>query len=94
MRALSDFLVLGAYLEVLLVSVGIGLVIYLRIAGLIASLSMLFLLIVAWLIVGIGLFLFLKYLGELAFLLADVGDQQNDVVHLLQDLRDNTDEAQ
>lgn len=91
-RALSDFLVLGAYLEILLVSVGIGLVIYLRISGLVTSLPVLFLLVISWLVVGTGLFLFLKYLGELAFLLADIADQQNDVVQLLHDLRDNTDE--
>ena len=90
-RALSDFLVLGAYVEILLVSAGIGLVIYLRLCGLIGSVSLLFLLIIVWVIVGTGLFLFLKYLGELAFLLADIGDQQNDIVQLLHDLRDNTD---
>jgi len=89
-RALSDFLVLGAYLELLLVSVGIGLVIYLRLSGTLESVSLLFLLIVIWLVIGAGLFLFLKYLGELAFLLAEVGDQQHDIVQLLQDLRDNT----
>lgn len=94
MRALSDFLVLGAYLEILLACVGMGLVVYLRIAGVFTSLPVLFLLIVAWLIVGTGLFLFLKYLGELTFLLADVGDQQNDAVQLLMDLRDNTDEQE
>lgn len=90
-RTLSDFLVLGAYVEILLVAVGIGLMIYLKISGLITSVSILFALVVAWLLVGTGLFLFFKYLGELAFLLAEVGDQQNDVVQLLLDLRANTD---
>jgi DNA-directed RNA polymerase subunit RPC12/RpoP len=90
-RTFSDFLVLGAYLEILLVAVGIGLMIYLRISGLISSVSVLFALLVAWLILGAGLFLFFKYLGELAFLLAEVGDQQNDIVQLLLDLRVNTD---
>ena len=37
------------------------------------------------------LFLLLKYLAELALLMASLGDQQNDVVRLLLDLRDNTD---
>jgi hypothetical protein len=41
-------------------------------------------------VAGLVLYLALKYLGELAFLLADVGDQQNDVVQLLLDIRDNT----
>jgi DNA-directed RNA polymerase subunit RPC12/RpoP len=91
-RTLSDFLVLGAYVELLLVAVGIGLMIYLKVGGLIESVSVLFVLIVGWLVVGVGLYLFFKYLGELAFLLADVGDQQNDLVQLLLDIRDNTDE--
>lgn len=89
-RALSDFLVLGAYVEVLLAAVGVGLVIFLGLSGDIERLPILLLLIVGWLIVGTALFLFLKYLGELAFLLADAADQLNDVVGLLQDVRDNT----
>jgi DNA-directed RNA polymerase subunit RPC12/RpoP len=90
-RALSDFLVLGAYVELLLVAVGIGLLVYLRITGSIATVTHLLVLSIAWLGLGLCLFLFFKYLGELAFLLADIGDQQNDVVQLLQDIRDNTD---
>lgn len=90
-RNLSDFLVLGAYVELFLVAVGVGLIVYLKIAGFVASMAVLFTLIVAWLVVGVGLYLFFKYLGELAFLLADVGDQQNDVVQLLLDIRENTD---
>jgi len=90
LRALSDFLVLGAYVEILLVAVGLGLLIHLKISGVIGSVAILFALIVGVLVLGIGLFLFFKYLGELAFLLADVGDQQNDVVQLLQDIRENT----
>jgi DNA-directed RNA polymerase subunit RPC12/RpoP len=91
LRELSDYLVIGAYVEILLVSLGIGLVIYLRIIGLIQAVSLLFLFVVIWLVVGTGLFLLLKYLGELAFFLADVGDQQRDTVQLLHDLRDSTD---
>ena len=92
-RSLADFLVLGAYLELLLVAVGIGLTIYLKIAGVLESIAVLFVVVVAWLVVGGGLYLFFKYLGELAFLLADVGDQQNDLVQLLLDLRENTNPA-
>ena len=40
---------------------------------------------------GATLFLLLKSLGEVAFLLADVGDGQRDVVELLLDVRENTD---
>jgi DNA-directed RNA polymerase subunit RPC12/RpoP len=90
-RAISDFMVLGAYVEILLVAVGIGLMIHLKVTGGIESVSLFFALLVAWLVPGIGLFLFFKYLGELAFLLAEVGDQQNDVVQLLLDVRENTD---
>ena len=90
-RAISDFMVLGAYVEILLVAVGIGLMIHLKLTGAIPSLSLFFALVVAWLVPGIALFLFFKYLGELAFLLAEVGDQQNDVVQLLLDVRENTD---
>lgn len=89
-RALSDFLVLGAYVEILLVSVGMGLVIFLKLSGAIVSLALVLLLIVGWLVVGTGLFLFLKYLGELAYLLADAADQLGDVVGLLEDVRENT----
>ncbi|MBI4601089.1 MAG: hypothetical protein HY721_03925 [Planctomycetes bacterium] len=90
-RNLSDFLVLGAYVELLLVALGVGLLVYLWISGILESASVLLVLIVGWLVVGVGLYLFFKYLGELAFLLADIGDQQNDVVQLLLDVRENTD---
>jgi hypothetical protein len=89
-RALSDVLILGAYVEILLVALGVGLMIYLRLSGLIASVSVFLVLVIGWLVAGIALFLFFKCLGELAFLLAEVGDQQNDVVQLLLDIRDNT----
>ena len=89
-RALSDVLILGAYVQILLVAMGIGLMIYFRLSGLIPSVSLFFVLIIGWLVAGIALFLFFKCLGELAFLLAEVGDQQNDVVQLLLDLRENT----
>ena len=38
-----------------------------------------------------ALFLVLKFLGELAVFFADLGDQQNNTVQLLLDLRENTD---
>ncbi|MGQ9591656.1 MAG: hypothetical protein ACUVYA_15340 [Planctomycetota bacterium] len=89
-RILSDFLVLGAYFELLLVCVGIGLGIYLRLSGFVTNGAVLLIVLVAWLVLGTVLFLLLKYLGELAFLLADVAEQQADVVGLLQDIRENT----
>jgi DNA-directed RNA polymerase subunit RPC12/RpoP len=89
-RALSELLVLGAYLVVFLVLLGMGLTVYLKIAGTIASIPVLLMALLGWAIGGAVLYLALKYLGELAFLLADVGDQQNDLVQLLLDIRDNT----
>jgi len=89
-RALSELLVLGAYLVVFLILMGMGLTIYLKIAGAISSIPVLLLCLVGWAVVGVVLYLALKYLGELAFLLADVGDQQNDIVQVLLDIRDNT----
>ena len=91
LRNLSDFLVLAAYVELLLVVVGVGSMVYLKLGGTIESVSLLVALMIAWLVIGIALYLLLKYLGELSFLLADVGDQQNDIVQLLLDIRDNTD---
>ncbi len=89
-RALSELLILGAYLVVFLVLMGMGLTVYLKISGAIASVAALLACLAGWAIAGVVLYLSLKYLGELAFLLADVGDQQNDVVQLLLDIRDNT----
>ena len=42
-------------------------------------------------LLGTALFLVLKFLGELAVFFADLGDQQNNTVQLLLDLRENTD---
>jgi DNA-directed RNA polymerase subunit RPC12/RpoP len=89
-RALSEILVLGAYLVVFLVLLGMGLTVYLKISGAIATVPVLLVCLVGWGIAGAVLYMTLKYLGELAFLLADVGDQQNDLVQLLLDIRDNT----
>ncbi len=89
-RALSELLILGAYLVVFLILMGMGLTVYLKVVGVIGSVAVLLACLVGWAVAGVVLYLSLKYLGELAFLLADVGDQQNDVVQLLLDIRDNT----
>ena len=91
-RALSELLIFFAYLEILLTMMGIGLTIYLKISGAIPSVSILLLCLVGWVILGTTLYLGLKFAGELAYLLSDVGDQQNDLVQLLLDIRENTDE--
>ena len=64
----------------------------LKVAGEIGSIVILSMVLIGWILVGGILFLLLKYLAELALLMASLGDQQNDVVRLLLDLRDNTDE--
>lgn len=93
LRALSDLLIFAAYFEVLLVALGGGMTTYLWWIRWIPNAALLLVCIAAWLIVGTAAYLLLKCLGELAFLSADVADQQNDLVQLLQDIRDNTDEA-
>jgi DNA-directed RNA polymerase subunit RPC12/RpoP len=89
-RALYEVLILGAYLVVFLVLMAMGLTVYLKIINVIASIPVLLLCLVGFATAGVVLYLTLKYLGELAFLLADLGDQQNDLVQLLLDVRDNT----
>jgi len=91
MRALSDLLLAGAYIGLLLAAVGAGLTIYLRVGGMLDSTVLLLLCLVGWAIVGLGLFLGLKVLAELAFLLAFLADQQSDAVQLLLDIQENTD---
>lgn len=89
-RALSDVFLLSAYVVLLLVLLGIGLTIYLKLAGIIPSVALMVLCLAAWSLIGIALFLGLKFAGELAYLFSDLADQQRDVVQLLLDLRENT----
>ncbi len=91
LRALSDLTLFGAYAVLLLALVGGGLTVYAAVSGEIASLTVALIASIAWVLGGTCLFLFLKYLAEMAFLLASLGDQQNDVVQLLLDVRENTD---
>ena len=91
-RYLADLLLIGAYAALMLALTGIGLTIYLKVVGEIDSIVILSMVLIGWILVGGILFLLLKYLAELALLMASLGDQQNDVVRLLLDLRDNTDE--
>jgi len=90
LRVLSEVLTFSSYFEVLLALLGTGLTIYLKISGVIPSIGVLLLCLVGWAVVGSTLYLVLKFLGELAFTLSDLGDQQNDLVQLLLDIRDNT----
>tara|TARA_B100000809_G_scaffold264044_1_gene318814 strand:- start:1059 stop:1673 length:615 start_codon:yes stop_codon:yes gene_type:complete len=90
LRYLADLLLIGAYAALLLSLTGVGLTVYLQVTGEIGSIVILSLILIGWVLVGGILFLLLKYLAELALLLASLGDQQNDVVRLLLDLRVNT----
>lgn len=91
LRVLSDVLTLGAYLVLLLALVGAVLTIYLYSVEILGSATVLFVCLVGWFLLGSAFYLLFKWLGEVAFLLADVGDEQNEIVQLLLDLRDNTD---
>jgi DNA-directed RNA polymerase subunit RPC12/RpoP len=91
MRALSDLLLVGAYASLALSLVGAGVTVYLGVSGAPTSIAVLLLCVIGWILGGFVLFLFLKYLAELAFLLASLGDQQHHVVQLMLDLRENTD---
>lgn len=92
LRALSELCLLFAYLEVVFVLMGMGLTVYCTLEGLIASVPLLVLCLVGWVIVGSVLYVVLKFLAELAFVLSDIGDQQRDETQLLLDLRENTDQ--
>ena len=91
LRTLSDLLIFTAYVALMLVLVGMGLTIFLKIKGVVASVAVLLLCLVGWMFLGAVLYTLLKLCGELTFLLADLGDQQNDLVQLLLDVRENTD---
>ena len=91
LRALSRFLILAAYLLVGMVLLGAGLAIFLYQDGRIES-GLTLLLILA----GGGIFLLFtfslfKFLGEMSWLLADLGDHQLDCRNLLIDIREEAD---
>lgn len=91
LRALSELFLLLAYVELVLVLMGVGLTVYLKLSGVLTSIPLLVLCLVGWGILGTVLYIALKLAGELCFLLSDLGDQQRDVTELLLDLRENTD---
>lgn len=91
LRALSRFLLLVAYVLFALVLVGAGLTGFLYREGLIARWEYLALAELGWLLVLVLSFGLLKFLGEMAWLLADVGDHQLDARNLLLDLREDAD---
>jgi DNA-directed RNA polymerase subunit RPC12/RpoP len=89
-RALSEVLLIFAYVELLLVFLGIGVTIFLKVTGVITTIPVLLLCLVGWSVFGTVLYLGLKFAGEFAFLLSDIGDLQKDLVQILLDISENT----
>jgi len=89
LRALARFLILSSYLLLGIVLAGIGITLWLWREGVIAERGILAIAIAAWLLAGGFLYSLFKFLGELSWLLADLGDHQHDVRNLLIDLRDD-----
>lgn len=90
-RALADWLLLTAWLVLFLALAAIALTLWLGIGGAIASPALVGIALVGGVIFAAVSFVLLKFLAEVAFLLAEVGDRQQEIVQLLLDLRDNTD---
>jgi hypothetical protein len=90
-RTLSDLLIVGAYVELMLVAFAIVVTLYLWMRGILSSGSILVMCIIGWMLAGVALYLIFKCLGELVSLFADLADQQADTVRLLLDIRENTD---
>lgn len=89
LRALARFLLLASYLLLGIVLAGIGITLWLWREGVIVERGILALAVAGWLLGGGFIYFFFKFLGELAWLLADLGDHQLDVRNLLLDLRDD-----
>lgn len=91
LRALSRFLLLTAYLLFGVVLVGAGLTVLLFRQGWIPSWELLVLAEIGWGLLLLFNFCLFKFLGEMAWLLADLGDHQIDVRNLLMDIREDSD---
>ncbi|MFN0060612.1 MAG: hypothetical protein ACKVX7_19330 [Planctomycetota bacterium] len=91
LRVLSSFLLFSAYFLVGLGIAGAGISLHLFRDGTIASLSVLVLVELGWLLGMLLMFALLKFSGEISWLLADLGDHQIDVRNLLLDIREDFD---
>lgn len=89
LRVLARFLLLASYLLLGLVLTGIGVTVSLWRDGVIEGTGLFALAVVGWLLIGGFVYSLFKFLGELAWLLADFGDHQLDSRNLLIDLRDD-----
>ncbi len=93
LRALSRFMLLGAYLFLPLVLAGGAITVHLWRESGAGDPALLGLLLLGWLLLLCFSFFLFKFLGEMSWLLADLGDHQLDVRNLLLDLRDDMDRA-
>ena len=91
LRALANFLLVGAYLELFVAAVGVGVTGYLWLTQWLTSTAVLVLILIAWALLGISFFFILKCLGELAHSLADLSDQQGRTLRMLFDARYESD---
>ena len=90
LRTLSRFMILCAYLLTGLVLGGAGLLLLAYQEGLL-TFSQLVASFLGTMWLAVLTFAFSKFLGELSWLLADLGDHQLDVRNLLLDLREDLD---
>lgn len=91
LRALSRFMILSAYLLLALVIAAAGVTVWLYNVGVIESVGVLVLIFLGEVLALLFFFCTFKFLGELSWLLADVGDHQLDVRNLLLDVREDLD---
>ncbi len=89
LRALSRLMILGADFLFSVVLACAAVVVSLYLEGTIEGTGVLMGILLALAVLMSFLFLLFKFLGELSWLLADLGDHQFDVRNLLLDLRDD-----
>ncbi len=94
LRVLSRFLILATYLMLGLTIAGIGVTVWMWQDGLFSAPGWFALAIVGWCLLGGFLFSLFKFLAELSWLLADLGDHQLDARNLLIDMRDDDQRSQ
>ena len=93
LRALSRFMLLGAYLFLPMVLVGAAMTVLLFHEIVDGNPLLLAVMLLGWLLLLVFSFFLFKFLGEMSWLLADLGDHQLDVRNLLLDLSDDAGRA-
>jgi len=94
LRVLSRFLILATYLMLGLTIAGTGVTVWMWQGGLFSAPAWFALALIGWCLLGGFLFSLFKFLAELAWLLADLGDHQLDARNLLIDMRDDDQRSQ